>query len=452
MGSKQKYERPYLKKLNANALNKFGAPSLPQPMSAIEGQSVKGLIEQFGSPLFVLSESQIRNNMRSAHRAFKTRYPSVQFAWSYKTNYLKAICNIFHQEDSWAEVVSGMEYRKALGNGVPGTKIIFNGPAKTEHDLVLAVENDSLIHIDHLDELFVLLGLSERLSAKPRVAIRVNMDTGVYPLWDRFGFNYENDEAWGAINEIMGSDKLHLAGLHCHIGTFVLSTSAYRVAALKMCELASRYKKRFNHIIEYIDMGGGFPSSNTLKGAYLPGVDTVPSLDEFAEVITSAIQNYGFPREEMPLLVLECGRSLIDDAGYLLGTVAATKRLNDGKRAVILDFGVNTLFTSFWYDHQVIPAQDFSQHTENTALYGPLCMNIDLIRENINLPLLTRGDHVVVPKIGAYNMTQWMQFITTRPGIVLIDEQGHMHQLRLPETLEYLEAPEIVPEHLKLAK
>jgi diaminopimelate decarboxylase len=132
--------------------------------------------------------------------------------------------------------------------------------------------------------------------------------------------------------------------------------------------------------------------------------------------------------------------------------VAATKRLNDGKRAVILDFGVNTLFTSFWYDHQVIPAQDFSQHTENTALYGPLCMNIDLIRENINLPLLTRGDHVVVPKIGAYNMTQWMQFITTRPGIVLIDEQGHMHQLRLPETLEYLEAPEIVPEHLKLAK
>ena len=449
MGEKLKYQRPYLKKLNANALNKFGAPTLPQPMRSIEGQPVKGLIEQYGSPLFVLSESQIRQSIRSAHRAFNTRYPLVQFAWSYKTNYLKAVCNIFHQEGNWAEVVSGMEYRKALGNGIPRSKIIFNGPAKKEQDILLAIENDSLLHIDHLDELFMVLNLSERLNKKPRVAVRVNMDTGVYPLWDRFGFNYENDDAWNAIQQIISSGKLHLAGLHCHIGTFVLSVSAYRIAATKMCELAMRCKKQLGHVISYIDMGGGFPSSNTLKGAYLPGVDTVPSLDEFAEAITSVIHGYGFPREEMPLLILECGRALIDDAGYLLGTVVATKRLSDGKRAVIMDFGVNTLFTSFWYDHQIIPAQDFTPHTENTALYGPLCMNIDVIRENINLPLLNTSDQVVVQKAGAYNMTQWMQFITSRPGIVLIDQQGHVHQLRRPETLEYMEEPEIVPEHLK---
>ena len=73
----------------------------------------------------------------------------VQFAWSYKTNYLDAVCNVFHQEGSWAEVVSGFEYDKAILNGVPGEKIIFNGPDKSYEELKKATQNGSLIHIDH---------------------------------------------------------------------------------------------------------------------------------------------------------------------------------------------------------------------------------------------------------------------------------------------------------------
>src|SRR5580698_8925521 len=173
----------------------------------------------------------MRRNYRAAYRAFSTRYPKVQFAWSYKTNYLNAVCNIFHQEGSWAEVVSGLEYRKALGNGVAGTKIIFNGPGKQRKDLLLAIENDSLIHIDHFDELYAILEICDTVKRRPRVAIRVNMDTGVYPIWDRFGFNFENDEAWNAVNKIVSSGKMLLVGLHCHIGTFVTSVNAYAVAA-----------------------------------------------------------------------------------------------------------------------------------------------------------------------------------------------------------------------------
>lgn len=447
---KLKYERPFIRKLNASPMNKFGTATQSQFVKTIEGHPVKELLAQYGSPLFVLSEKQIRRNVQAALRSFKTRYPVVQFAWSYKTNYLNAVCNIFHQEGSWAEVVSGFEYRKALGNGVPGNKIIFNGPGKKKEDLLLAIENDSLLHIDHLDELYTLLSICDSLPKKPRVAIRVNMDTGIYPSWDRFGFNYENEEAWTAITKIVASGKLNLVGLHCHIGTFMLSVNAYSVAAQKMCSLALRCKKQLNISIEYLDMGGGFPSTNTLKGAYLPGVDTVPSVDDFAEAITTTILQAGFGQDELPLLILECGRVLIDDAGYLLGSVIANKRLGDGRRATIVDFGVNTLFTSFWYNHQVTPAQEFTHHTENMVLYGPLCMNIDVIRESINLPLLNPGDHLVVHKVGAYNMTQWMQFITSRPGIVLIDENQRVHQVRQPETLEYMEAPELIPEHLTI--
>ena len=275
------------------------------------------------------------------------------------------------------------------------------------------------------------------------------MDTGVYPMWDRFGLNYENGQAWDAINKLMACRNLNLIGLHTHIGTFMLSPNAYKVAASKLAELAVRIQKRFGKTIQYIDLGGGFPSRNNLKGAYLPGTDLVPPLDDYAEAISSALLNSSLSPNELPLLILETGRALIDHAGYLLGTVISNKRLTSGKRATILDIGVNILFTSFWYNHKVTPAQEFSDYREDMELFGPLCMNIDVIRESIQLPTLKKGDHVVIQNVGAYNMTQWMQFITLRPNVVLIDENRETHIIRENETVEYINRMEKVPDHLK---
>ncbi len=199
---KKIFERPIIKKVQIGIPSKFGLRSEYSPIKEIDGVLVKDLIQKFGSPLYVFSEKTIRETYSEAHKAFTTRYPKVQFAWSYKTNYLDAICKIFHQEGSWAEVVSGFEYQKALKNGIPGNQIIFNGPYKTKEDLKLAIENQSYIHIDHYDEYYTLIELAEEMKKRPQVAVRVNMDTGIYPQWSRFGFNYENGEAWEVIKWI----------------------------------------------------------------------------------------------------------------------------------------------------------------------------------------------------------------------------------------------------------
>jgi diaminopimelate decarboxylase len=447
--SKQRYERPVIKKLESSMPNKFGMRTEYLPMTSIDGVRVKDLVRDYGSPLFVISENVIRNTYKKAKKAFMTRYPRVQFAWSYKTNYLNAVCNIFHQEGSWAEVVSGFEYDKALSLGVSGDKIIFNGPDKTEEDLTKAITNNSLIHIDHLDELYTIADLAESMKKRPRVAIRVNMDTGVYPMWDRFGFNYENGQAWDALNKIMNSGKMDLVGLHCHIGTFMLSPNAYAVAATKLVDLMLGLQKKYHHEISYLDLGGGFASRNTLKGAYLPGADTNPTFDDYAEAISSALLNSELKKDKLPLLILETGRALVDEAGYLIGSVISNKRSSIGRRTTIVDVGVNILFTSFWYDHKMTPAQPFTHYTEETCVYGPLCMNIDVIRENVSLPLLNKGEMVVFHHVGAYNMTQWMQFITLRPRVVLIDQNRNVFVIREKETMDNMVSMENVPSHLK---
>jgi diaminopimelate decarboxylase len=446
--AKLTYERPVLRKLQAGMPNKFGTRTAYEPMTHIDGVPVAELAERFGSPLFVFSERRIRENYRRALRAFTLRYPKVQFAWSYKTNYLNALCRVFHQEGSWGEVVSRFEFDKALANGVPGHKILFNGPDKTDDDLRVAMAHDAPIHIDHLDELYRLTALAEAADLHPRVAIRVNMDTGIYPMWDRFGFNYENGQAWDALNKIVSKGRLKLIGLHAHIGTFMLSPQAYGVAAAKLADLALGLEKKHGVRVEYLDLGGGFPSTNTLKGSFLSGADTAPPVEDFAEAIASALLGAGFDKDALPALYLETGRALIDDAGYLVGEVIASKRLSDGRRATILDFGVNVLFTAFWYNHPMLPAQPFGQHTEDTVCYGPLCMNIDVVREHVTLPPMQAGDRVVVTHVGAYNVTQSMQFINLRPAVVLIDPEGNAHEIRRREGIEALQREESVPAHL----
>lgn len=444
---KIKYEKPGMSKINAGMPSKFGMPVKQKIISEIDGIKVATLIEEYGSPLFVISETTILEVYANAKRAFGTRYPKVQFAWSYKTNYLDAICSIYHDEGSWAEVVSGFEFEKALANGVKGSQILLNGPDKSKDDLIMAIKNNACIHIDHFDELYLLIETSRKLQQKARVAIRVNLDAGVYPIWDRFGFNYENGDAWNAINRIMLAENLELIGLHTHIGTYIMAHTAYAIAASKLANLYVAIHRKFDYWLKYIDLGGGFASKNTLKGAYMPGSETCPSFDDYAEAISNALISSDIPHENLPVLFLETGRALIDDAGYLLTTVLANKRLNNGGRSMVIDAGVNLLFTSFWYNLGVYPTSEMN-HAEETTIYGPLCMNIDVIRDAIVFPQVKTGDQLVIERVGAYNITQSMQFITYRPNVVLIGKDGKTYIIRKKESLENFKRVELNPKRL----
>jgi diaminopimelate decarboxylase len=128
--------------------------------------------------------------------------------------------------------------------------------------------------------------------------------------------------------------------------------------------------------------------------------------------------------------------------------VVGHKRLADGSRALIIDAGLNVLFTSFWYRHDVLPARDRGGMLEETIVYGPLCMNIDVVRPSVLLPPLEAGDALVIRPVGAYNVTQSMQFIRLRPASVLIGEGGQIDVIRRAEVLDDLKGPEHIPERL----
>jgi diaminopimelate decarboxylase len=239
---------------------------------------------------------------------------------------------------------------------------------------------------------------------------------------------------------------MDLVGLHAHIGTFILDPQAHGKAAAKLVALANALLDEHGVKLQFIDLGGGFASRNTLREGYLTGEQAVPPFSRYADAIVEGLSGLNYPQAELPTLVLETGRALVDESGYLVSTVEATKRLPDGRQSLVIDAGVNLLFTSFWYKHDVVPAQDCGSTTEPTVMYGPLCMNIDEVRETQDFPPLNVGDRVVFRNVGAYNNTQWMQFITLRPAVVMVGAEGRVAKIRRAEQLSDLTGMESLPD------
>lgn len=449
---KKTWIKPVITPLRNGPTNKFGTIRHESWQDSFDNMPIEKLVKTYNSPLFVVSEKKLRNNFKRIKNAFTSRYPRIQMAWSYKTNYLGAVCNTLHQENAWAEVVSGFEYEKARDLGVPGNCIFYNGPNKSRESLERAVNEHAKIHIDHLDELYLLEEIAKEKDIKIDVGIRLNFDTGYTEPWSRFGFNIESGQAMDAAWRISSSPHLNLNGLHSHIGTFVLEPRAYSSQVSIMCDFMNEVEAKTGFKIDYIDIGGGFASHNSLQGIYLPPEQVVPSIEQYAEAVCDTLlektHEHMSQGRNRPLLVIESGRSIVDDAEVLITTVVANKRLPDGRRAVVLDGGVNLLFTAYWYNHDVRPIKPLDGRPEETVLYGPLCMNIDVMRNSIMMPPLEVGDKLVFSSVGAYNNTQWQQFIEYRPNIVMTHDNGQVTIIRSAENLQSITAHENIPVHL----
>lgn len=453
ISQKKVWIKPSIRLHKTGLLNKFGAVGHHGIKDEIDGVAVKDLVQQYGSPLFIVSEERIRRAYQRLHQAFSSRYPRVQPSWSYKTNYLGAICNTFHQEGAWAEVVSAFEYEKARTLGVPGKNIIFNGPHKPRAILEHAIEEEALINIDHLDELYLIEEIAIEKNVTASIGMRLNLDTGFTEPWSRFGFNVESGQAMDAAWRIKSSKRLQLKALHCHIGTFILEPRAYAAQITAMCHFMDSVEKETGCMIEILDIGGGFASHNALQGIYLPPEQVVPSIEQYAEAICDPLLALTHERESRgcsrPILILEAGRALIDEAEVLATSVVANKHLPDTRRAVVIDAGVNILFTAFWYNHYIYPTRELEGVVEETVIYGPLCMNIDVIRHSVMLPPVNVGDVLVIGPVGAYNNTQWMQFIEYRPAVVMVHPDQAVSVIRKKENLEYVTELENLPKRLR---
>ena len=202
---------------------------------AIAGVDVAELAEQYGTPLFIYDEEQLRARWREAEAAF-----GAGATYATKAFLCKAMARLAHEEGMHLDVASGGELFVALAAGVPADRLIMHGNNKSLTELreclrlgVGRIVVDSFDELDRLEQLVESGGL-----ARPTVLLRITpgieahthefVRTGQND--SKFGFNYDNGDAAKAVARARESQSVDLIGLHAHIGSQVFTTESFAQA------------------------------------------------------------------------------------------------------------------------------------------------------------------------------------------------------------------------------
>ena len=234
----------------------------------IGGVDTTKLAAEYGTPLYVMDEDLIRNNLRRFHESFKKYYDGkgeVHFAS--KAFCCLEMCRLVASEGDGLDAVSIGELYTAVKAGFPMEKVGFHGNNKTDEELRFAIEHGvGHIIVDNLSELSRLEKIAKKMGVKARIMFRLKPGIDAHThkavmtgqIDSKFGFAIETGEAFDAVKEALSCENIELSGLHCHIGSQIFDIDPFEEAARVMLRFIADVKNKLGFEIKELNLGGGF--------------------------------------------------------------------------------------------------------------------------------------------------------------------------------------------------
>ncbi len=408
----------------------------------IGGRDTVELAEEYGTPLYVMSEEAIRESCRRYRRSIEEHYGGRGMAaYASKAFCCKAICRVAAEEGLGLDVVSAGELYTARQAGFPMERVLFHGNNKTAGELAMALEYGvGRIVADNLTELRMLEAMAAG-SAAPGVMLRVKPGIDAHThsfirtgqIDSKFGFALETGEAMAAAEEAAAAKNLRLLGLHCHIGSQIFDIEPFCHAARVMLSLMAEIRQRTGLTLRELNLGGGFGIQ------YIPENDPQPLdryMAEVSRVVMEACRELDFPT---PYIILEPGRSIVGPAGITLYRVGGIKEIPGVRTYLSVDGGMgdNPRYALYQADYTFTAAAKADRpKTQRVTVAGRCCESGDLLGENVPLQEVEPGDLLAVLCTGAYNYSMASNYNRVpRPPVVMVGQEGARLVVRR-ETLE----------------
>ena len=397
---------------------------------SIGGVTVAAMAEQFGTPLYVYDEEHLRNRCREAVAAFG----KDRVIYATKAFLCGAMARLANEEGLLLDVATGGELFAALHAGVPGERCVLHGNNKSMEELRAAITaRVQHIVVDSFDELDRIEKLHSEGLPAPRVQLRitpgVHVDTHDYVATgqddSKFGFNLNNGDAMRAIQRAQASAAVELVGIHCHIGSNVLSVANFADACAVMVNLFLSVD------LPELTLGGG------LGVAYTNG-ETAPSMSEWADVLKRATS--AIPADKK--VFVEPGRSIVATAGLTVYEVGTVKSIEGIRTYVSVDGGMSDNPRPMMYGsayEAFDPARTSTDRTEHVRIVGKHCESGDIvINDALVAPNIQPGDLLVTPVTGAYGHSMASNYNKVpRPAVVFV-ASGVAREVVRRETYEDL--------------
>jgi len=419
----------------------------------LDGVPLGGLLARWGSPVHVVDAIRLRENAARFQVRPGGAAPPLEVYASYKTNPVPGVLRRLHAAGFGAEVVSPYELWLALHLGVPPARIVYNGPAKSEASLELALSRGvGLVNVNARSELAPLAAVARRLGVRPRVGVRVT----VPGTWGgQFGERVDTGAALAAFREAAALPQLQVVALHAHLGGEIADAAGLEAFLGGVLGMADQVRERLGVALEILDLGGNLACPTTRKLtardhrlAVTFGAEPAPRPPEsvltteayLAGVAGRIGGHYARLGRPAPRVFLEPGRSVTANAQLLLTRVAQVRDEEAGLTWAVLDAGINVAESVRAEWHQLLPLSDPPGAARRRyRLTGPSCMQGDLLYPSWSLPSLSPGDGLAIMDAGAYFVPFSTDFSFPRPPIVLVGE-GPEKLLRRGERFEDLVA------------
>jgi diaminopimelate decarboxylase len=397
---------------------------------SIGGVAVAEIAAQFGTPTFIYDEQHLRETCREAVAAFG----ADRVIYATKAFINTAVVQLMNDEGLLLDVATGGELFVALNAGVPASRCVMHGNNKSEDELRTAM-TAGLRHIviDSFDEIERIERLHAEGLPAPRVQLRItpglHVETHAYVSTgqddSKFGFNLNNGDAHRAVERARSSQAMDLVGIHCHIGSNVVTVANFEDAWRVMVDLFVPLA------LPEITLGGGLGVAYTAD-------DTAPTMQQWADVLKRATS--ALP--EGIAVYVEPGRSIVASAAITVYSVGTVKPIDGIRTYVSVDGGMSDNPRPMMYGsvyEAFDPLRVTAPRTAKARIVGKHCESGDILI--LDAPIaegVQVGDLLAIPVTGAYGYTMASNYNKVpRPAIVFV-ANGVARLVTRRETLEDL--------------
>lgn len=413
-----------------------------------DGTDLQELAAIYGTPLYVMSETVMRERCAAIRRGFLEKYPGTRAVFASKAFQTMDMCRLVAQEGLGIDVVSGGELYCALAAGTDPASIVFHGNSKTVAELEYAVDSgvgrivsDSLYEVGELERIAAARG--RRVTLLYRITPGVDSHTHRFistgGLDSKFGIPLDPSVRDEYMRPVLESEWIDFAGFHFHVGSQIHENLSHVAATDIALNLVKEVRDRYGCEVRELNLGGGFGVR------YLPG-DPDPGLAHFADPMMAHIADFCAANNlKMPMVTIEPGRWIVGEAGLTLYTTGSVKTIPGVRTYVGVDGGMTDNIRPALYEakyHAAMPGRASEPRDTVVTIAGKCCESGDILIRDIALPSPRPGDLLAVFTTGAYNHSMASNYNRVpRPAVVVVCGGTHRLSVRR-ETYEDLLARE----------
>jgi diaminopimelate decarboxylase len=362
-------------------------------MLVLGGCRADALAAEFGTPVLVVSETALRERAREYSTGLAARWPSSRVVFASKAFPCTAVQRVMVEAGLGLDVAGGGEIVTALKAGVDPALLVLHGNAKSDEEIVMAVEHEiGLVVVDNEDdvdrlEASVPNGRTQDVLVRIIPGVTADTHAAVLTGHERSKFGLAPAAAKKLIARIESSPRLRMRGLHVHVGSQIVKVEPFVEAVRAVAALGE---------FPVYDLGGG------LGVRYTYG-DDPPSVPAYLDALVGAA------REHLPAsaeLIIEPGRSMVAAAAATIYRVITVKR--GARTFVAVDGGMGDNLEVALYGQRfeaVIADRPATDNAETVAVVGRHCESGDLLVDDVALPAPGVGDLLAMPATGAYCYT-----------------------------------------------